>query len=120
MGQENRRVQRLEIALSLSFKVVPTQQYVSLATTVNISATGLCFVTKEKLHPGQDLIVQVTLSKFENVILPIQVVWVKEQFTFMQEEYAVGVKVKDSVDPDVAKFVKFFANSFLAYSQKNK
>ena len=104
---EKRKHDRHKIDLPASFEVGDLEENLAVATTLNVSSQGLCFLTKERLSVGQRLLVKVKLPNREKVFLHVRVAWVKTQDIMVSEEYNVGVEILDAQDPDSQRFVKF-------------
>ena len=117
--EDRRRVHRIDFELPLTFKVGDPQQNLSIATTVNISAVGLCFVTKEELQKGQQLPIQIQLPNQGKVVISTKVVWVKEKGILRDKEYAIGVEIIEPMKKEEAKFIKFFAKELSSQYKKD-
>ena len=105
---EQRHTHRFRIELPASFQLVK-KPYVSMATTLDVSATGLCIRTREPLHKGQKVILRVRLPDEELLTLDTRVVRVEEDSSLMNREYKVGIQIVDQLKGDQVKFVKFYA-----------
>lgn len=113
MGQEKRRCARLDIELPVSFDIRSIQGHQAITSTLNISATGLRFKTREPLKAGQDLKIVVGLGKDGRVCLPATVRWVKESLEYGGTEYLVGLQIDDKAGEDQKKFVLFVAQEMV-------
>jgi len=118
---EQRQALRIGMELPASFEIDDgKEENLAIATTLNISAGGLCINTKQILSVGQKLLLRVGLmdllstdqkekvnKKSGAVALKVQVVWVKSFDVLVVEEYKVGIRLLDSHGEDAQKFVKF-------------
>ncbi len=117
MGQEKRRCIRLDIDLPVSFDIRGTQKNQVITSTLNISATGLSFLTREYLKAGQELTLLVGIAKGQRVRLPAVVRWVKESFEIGGSEYLVGLQIDDRAEEEQRKFVLFVAQEMIRRSK---
>ncbi|HSA31563.1 MAG TPA: PilZ domain-containing protein [Candidatus Omnitrophota bacterium] len=113
MGQEKRRCLRLDIELPVSFDIRSSQRHQAITTTLNVSATGLSFLTREPLKVGQSLILVVGLGKGQRTRLPATVRWIKESFEIGGPEYLVGMQLDDKAEDEQKKFVLFVAQEMI-------
>lgn len=111
---DKRRSYRLSVELPLSFIAKENQRHISIGTTLDVSAIGICLTTKDSLAIDQELSVRTKLPNGESIKLRIKVIWVKDTTTFKQKEYKVGVKIVDTGNPDESKFIKYYASVFLS------
>ena len=115
---EQRRCLRFNIELPVCFKNIRHQKDLSIATTINVSAKGLCILTREALEVGQQLLMQVKLPQEDRAIVNTQVMWVKEKLGVMPREYEIGVRLVEPMQHDEPKLVKFCAQKMLeSYNQ---
>lgn len=110
---ETRRSYRLPIEIPATFKVKEGQKHISIGTTLNVSALGICLKTKEKLDNGQHLDIKLKLPTGEDIVIHTVVVWVKEMDFYAAKDYSVGVKISDVMYADEAKFIKYYVKQFL-------
>ena len=113
MGQEKRRCIRLNIELPVSFDIRSIQGHQAITSTLNISATGLSFMTREPLKAGQELNLVVGIGKDERVYLPATVRWIKESLEYGGTEYLVGLQIDDKAGDEQKKFVLFVAQEMI-------
>lgn len=110
--KDQRRCLRFSIELAAVYKK-PGEDDFSNAVTLDISATGICFVSDEELEPGLELMMKIQLPPNETVVLKTQVIWVKSLFGSGAHEFRVGVKIMEPIQFDESKFVKFCARMML-------
>jgi len=111
---DKRRCHRYDIELPVSFKLSHQQKHISVATTINISAKGICMASKEKFLRGQKFPMQVKLPSGERLVIHVEVIWVKEVLVCNTLEFQAGIKIADGgLKADEAKFVKFCADIML-------
>lgn len=110
--QEKRRCLRFSIELPAHYKKSKGKDF-SHAITLDISATGICFVSGEELHPGQELLMRLKLPPKETIMINTKVIWVRGLFGSGAQEHRVGVKIIEPIRFDEAKFVKFCAKIML-------
>ena len=121
MKNENRRSHRIKIELPASFKASKVQSHSSVATILDISATGICITTRDPLVFGQELAIQVRLPTDEKLSVKAKVVWVKEHIILNDREYTIGIKLMEPMNEDEAKFVRFYVGKlFEAYKGKSR
>ena len=106
--QDRRRCYRLDTQLPVTFQASKFQQHVSVGISQNISATGLCFTSTDRVDKGQDLVLEVRLPPGEKVKLNTEVVWVRDAGT-ISRDYLIGVRLKEPVDDNARKFIRFCA-----------
>ena len=111
---DKRRCHRLHIELPATFKISEKDEEISLGTTLDVSALGLCLLTKEVLKVGQELALQLILPRGEKIRLQVKVVWVKEtDFYGIEDEFMAGIKILEPFRADEVKFIKFFVKELL-------
>lgn len=110
MTNEHRRSHRIKIELPASFKASKTQNHSSVASVLDISATGICITTRDALDLGQELSIQVRLPSDEKLTVKAKVVWVKENIVLNDREYCMGIKLLEPMNEDEAKFVRFYVS----------
>lgn len=115
---EKRRCHRFKIELPAWFKSSAADEEFSIGTTVDVSATGMCLVSKAKLKLNQDLLLQVKLPSEEILFIKGKIVWVKDDFRGIIPEYRVGFRIETS-NLDELKFVRFCAMKMLEFYRAN-
>lgn len=113
---DKRRAHRLSIQLPARFKGSDEQINYSDAFVMNINAKGLCFAVRQEFEVGQEIEFQIELSPDEKVVIQTKVIWVRE--TAMAGEYMTGVQIIDALQPDAAKFVRFYAKKLLSMTEQ--
>lgn len=112
---ENRRAHRLRIEIPATFKISKSQEHISIATTVDVSALGLCLQTKETLRAGQELTLTLKLSSAEKVNLNAVVVWFRTADFSLGGEYTAGIKLTESPKEEEVKFIKFYVSKLMEF-----
>jgi Tfp pilus assembly protein PilZ len=112
---DKRRCLRHKIEVPAWFKNTRYQKDLSLATTINISATGICLTTREPLEAGQEVLMQVKLPPDERVIINTRVVWIQEIMGLTVREYLVGLRLVEPMQFEEKKFVQFCARKMLDF-----
>jgi len=117
---DKRRSHRLKIELPASFEIKSfAGNQISIATTLDISATGICLVSKEKLNIHDKMTVNVNLGKEGRVKVDAEVVWVKSAASYGgSSEYHIGLKIREPLTDDATKFVRFYATELLNFFKK--
>jgi len=100
----------------------PNQVDRSTTATVDFSAIGLGFWTREKLEIGQEISFRLTLPWKEIVVLGRVVRIVEKDIDYIDfkgnQEYNIGVKLIEPVEFDEFELVKFYASEFLKLFKK--
>lgn len=117
--QEKRRVHRFKMELPAWFCTSDSDDELSIGTTVDISATGICFVSKTELAVDQELVLQIKIPSEEVLFIRGKVMWVKEDFRSVLPEYRIGFKINDAPQNDELRFVRFFAMKMLDFFKAN-
>ena len=112
---DNRRCFRFKMELPAWFQNTRYQKDLSLAMTINVSANGICLITREPLEVDQEILMQVKIPPEDRVIIRTQVVWVKEMPGTIVREYQVGLRVVEPMQFEETKFVKFCAQKMLEF-----
>jgi|GEM_PF-507373 len=113
---DKRRAFRLPLEIPASFKFFEAQKHISIGTTLNVSALGICLTTKERLERGQRLTIKLKLPTGEEVAIHTTVIWITGVPSFEEKIYKVGIKIIDELKPDEAKFIKYYVKEFLRVS----
>jgi c-di-GMP-binding flagellar brake protein YcgR len=109
---DKRRCLRFSIELPAWYKNSKNNDFLN-AVTLDISATGICFVAEEEIEVGQELLMKVKLPPRETILINTKVVWVRGLFGSGATEHRVGVKIIEPIRFDEAKFVQFCAKIML-------
>ena len=112
---DKRRAHRLKIELPAFFKITKTQPHISIGTTIDISATGICLKTREHLSAGQELTIQLKLPDGEKISLNAKVVWVKGMDYSMYSDQSVGIQLTGPIGDNEKKFVRYYAQQLIGY-----
>lgn len=117
--QDKRRSHRVKVELPVSFKASIHQRHVSIGTTMDISATGICLKTREKLDEGQLLEIQLKLPTDETLVIRTKVVWVREMDYGLSPDFLAGIKIVDQMNDDEAKFIRYYVRLFFDHFRKS-
>ena len=109
---DKRRCLRFRIELP-AWYTRPHRQDEGAAVTLDISATGACFISPDPLDVGRVLVMRIKLPHNEIVRIKVKVIWVKALFGSGADEYRIGVRIIEPVAFDEAKFVRFCAGLML-------
>ena len=113
---EKRRCHRVNIELPVCFELLGAMY---LAKTVDISATGLCILSRQELKIGDKVTVQVTLPGLARVILDVKVIWVRTKGASLIDEYRMGLQIVKTAKSDQEKYVRFYARQLKkAFAEK--
>lgn len=112
---DKRRAHRLKIEIPATLKRTRDQAHISIATTLDISAMGLCLRVKERLQMGDQVIIQLQLSDRQTATLNAKVVWVKDDEFLMGPDFIVGIKITQSLKTEEIKFIQFYVKKLFEY-----
>ena len=119
---DKRRCHRLKVELPVCFPSPLNNEEMVLAATMDISATGICLVTKEPLDVGQELAIQVELPTGEKPVIHVHVIRVEEMIEMVAlggfKEYKIGFKITGPVEEDESVFVKYYAEKLKEVFEK--
>ena len=110
--REKRRYHRMDVEIPVSFEAGDSKWLV-IASTLDISATGLSMKLNEPVAVGQILNLTVGLDEHRMVKVSSQVMWVKERRQGDKKVYHIGVKIIDKMDQDEIDFVRFVAGKMM-------
>jgi len=117
--QDRRRCHRFDVELPVAFRATRYQRHISVGLTQNVSATGLCFLTTQGVDIGQDLTIEIQIPSGEKLTLNTAVVWVRET-GYISRDFLIGVRLREPVDDDARKFIRFCAQELSRYKPKKK
>lgn len=106
--QDKRDSKRLDLSLPAIFRTPDADDGICFASTVNLSAGGLCLLTKVKLKSGQKWPLELVLPTDERILLKTEIVWIEEWDVLVSTEYKAGVKLTDAITPTIARYAKFY------------
>ncbi len=106
--QDRRRCHRIDAELPIAFRASRYQRHISVGLTQNVSATGLCFLSTQGVDVGQDLSLEIQIPPGDKLNLNTTVVWVRET-GYISRDYLIGVRLREPVDEDARKFIRFCA-----------
>ena len=103
---EKRTSTRIDINLPATFKVQPSKS-INFASIQNISVGGICFFSIEKLKEGQKLSLKIELPPDEEIVLPVEIRWVKEVDVVISPQCKSGAKIASTIKSALVKYAKF-------------
>ena len=116
---EKRLYHRMSIEVPVCFETGESKEFV-MASTLDISATGLSFKMKQSIQVGEILRMTIGIDENKSINVQAKVVWVKGKLAKEENEYLVGVKIVDKMDQDEMEFVRFIAGKMLEYFKQDK
>ncbi len=119
---DKRRYHRMKLEIPMSFRVPPRKKLIDTAT-LDISGTGVAFITTEELQIRQELLMFLLLPINMKIELHAKIVRVEQEKgrpTDYPLLYRVGVKIVDPIKFDERKFVKFYAEKLVEFFGKGK
>jgi len=117
--KEKRRYHRMNIQIPVSFEI-GEPKWLVLASTLDISATGLSVQLNEPVAVGQMLSLTIGLDDQRMVKVSAQVIWIKEKKGPQDKQYQIGLKIVDKMDQDEIDFVRFIAKKMFEYFARPK
>ena len=118
--QDKRRYHRMKLEVPMSFRVPPKRKLID-TSTLDISGTGVAFITTEELKVRQELLMYLLLpidTKIEVHAKVVRVAREEGQPSDYPMLYRVGVKIVDPIKFDEREFVKFYAEKLLEFFGK--
>jgi len=116
---EKRLYHRMKIEVPVCFER-GNQKDLGMASTLDISATGLSFQLKEPLTIGETLRLTIGIDEDKSVKVQARVMWLKEKIVKDQKVYTAGLKVVDKMDQDEMEFVRFIARKMFEHFKRNE
>jgi len=115
--QDKRRCHRLKIQLPACYRISDQNDDLAIGSTIDISAIGICLLSKEKLEVGQELPIQVTLPEDDKIVIHVKVIWVKEAYdsSSPESEYKMGLKILEPLKGGESKLVRYYAKQLLTF-----
>lgn len=110
-GRERRNWPRVNINLTGRYRVMSGQELFYQTTVVNLSAQGVCFLTKQPLEPFTEVELQLNMNGHEKITVTARVMWVSESKE--RNEFMAGVKIVESGKKDEEKFIRFYCRQIL-------
>ena len=113
--EEKRSSQRIKVILPAYFLSADNNE-LSIATTVDISANGICLSCSENMPIGKEFKLQTILPAGDKISMGVKVIWAREMEseTPRVKVYRVGLKIINSAKPDETKFVQFYSSQLPA------
>lgn len=115
--QDKRRYHRMKLEVPMSFRVPPKRKFIDTAT-LDISGTGVAFITTEELKVRQELLMYLLLpinTKIEIHAKVVRVAREEGQPSVYPTLYRVGVNIVDPIKFDEREFVKFYAEKLVEF-----
>jgi len=111
--QDKRRYHRMKMQIPMSFRVPPRKD--SIATsTLDISGTGISFITAEDIKVRQELLMYLLLPNNEAIEMHAKVVRVQKT----DGGHRVAVRIVDPIKFDEKKFASFYAKLLVDFFGK--
>jgi hypothetical protein len=114
---EKRRYHRMQVEIPMSFCVPPRKKKLA-TTTLDISGTGVAFLTTTALQVRQELLMYLLLPVKQQIEIHGKVVRLELVENSSGPFYRAGVKIMDPIKFDEKKFLKFYAQKLLEYFGK--
>jgi len=111
MTKDQRDSKRVAIDLKGSYRIWESEFPFAVLTIVNISHTGICFTTDDKVYGGDTVELKVRLSIEEEVYLLAKVVWSNKIYD--EELFRTGVQIMNVNSDNVKKFKKYYEAKLL-------
>jgi len=108
----------MSIEVPMSFRVPPRENEIATAT-LDISGTGVSFLTDETLKLRQELLVYLQLPGSEKIEIHAKIVRL-DSVPDAQGWTRVGVKIVDPIKFDERKLVKFYSQKLVEVFGKGK
>lgn len=86
-----------------------------MATTLDLSGTGLRLRSRTPLEVGRHVAVKLLLPGDERVVLKTKVVWIKEDGPPLDREFQIGLQLEDAMDDGARAFIRFVAGKMLDF-----
>lgn len=119
MSIDKRRCHRFQLELPVCFHPASHPADLAEATTLNISAMGICMATREPLISGEEILIYLQLPSCEDVQVLTRVIWTRENSHDPVHAFRVGLKIIEPFRFDEAKFVKFFATQMVNFFKEH-
>ena len=103
--KENRSSRRSSVELAASFGAVANEIISPSFRVIDVSTSGLSFISKEKIALGDMIELQVEITEKYSVTLKVKVIWIK--YFRGHKEYRIGVQIIDKNTPDFQKFLEY-------------
>jgi|GEM_PF-617447 len=114
---EKRLYHRMKIEVPVCFER-ENQKDLSVASTLDISATGLSFCLKDPLAIGETLRLTIGIDEDKSIRVQAKVMWMKEKMFKGRKMFAAGLKVVDKMDQDEMEFVRFIAKKMFEHFKR--
>jgi hypothetical protein len=101
-----RESKRVTIELKGSYRVFESDLPFCVITVVNISRTGICFATAEKILPDSLIELKIRLEDSREVRLLTMAIWSNP--VYGEDMFRTGVKILDAQRPDAVEFTAFY------------
>ena len=109
--EERRRFPRLQVELIVRYKILETSEQHCEATTKDISAGGVCLITREQLKAGSSLAVDIKLPQQTEPVMAVgRVVWSNVSRLGLSpgghQRYDNGIEFVEIKDKDRQRIIK--------------
>ncbi len=114
---EKRRCHRFRMQLPASFEIGPGEKTLIIASTLDVSATGLSMLVRNvDLRVDQEIDLLIRLNRGERVRLKTAVRWIEGAAAFGGREYRVGLEViTDGQSQEFKRFVVMVARHMVEF-----
>lgn len=120
--QDKRCYHRMKLEVPMNFRVPPKRKFID-TSTLDISGTGVAFITTEELKVRQELLIYLLLPGHTKIEIHAKVVRVAREEGQPSDYpvlYRIGVKIVDPIKFDERAFVKFYAEKLLEFFGRGK
>ena len=115
--KEARTSKRVSVLLKGSYRINESDFPFSVMTAVNISETGICFVTDELVPAGHSVELNIVLPSNESLALFAKTIW---SFQLSQSNlFRTGLKILHTDSAEFKKFKAFYEERLLYPPQIN-
>ena len=108
LGRESKRV---AIQLKGNYRVEGSGFPFAVMTVVNISHTGICFQSDQKIEPGKYVDLNIVFENRGQIILFAKVVWSNQ--VYGAEVFSTGVQIMNRDTAGAEKFKSFYESQLL-------
>ena len=103
---DKRQNKRSPIELAASYGIGEDLRPEREAKINNMSSSGFCFTSDDKLKIGEKIQLAVDLDTVEDVIITVKVVWVSKNND--NKKYVIGVEIEEKEGPGFDRFIEFY------------
>jgi len=121
---DKRRCQRFPIEVPATFQLADSDENISFAATVDVSATGLSIITKEPLPKGQQIIINLQFPHHKIWVIHAEVMRVeaKDALMFLGGimEFKVGIRIVEPIQGDEREYIRYIAEKIKEATKRDK